>query len=273
LHFRLPGFIRIEKLAYDEFSWGKVAMASTAKVRVGENERHLNTYRYIRSDIIDFSRPTHDTLFVLSSGRNKRIQLKVKRLCDFLFSGIILLFLSPVLLIISLVIKLTSRGPVMFKQIRIGQIRNNGSNDYDGTVPKGSPFKIYKFRTMKVTAPAYAVTPSSSNDERITRIGKILRKTCADELPQLINVLKGDMSLVGPRPEMPFIVEKYDHLQARRLWAKPGITGLWQLHGSREKPIHEDLKFDIFYVKNWSLWLDTSILFKTIKFMFHAKNI
>ena len=248
-------------------------MASTAKISSGRFGSNLDAYRYIRSDIIDFSIPTHDELLMLSPNRSRIIQLKLKRSIDFAFAAMTMVFLSPIFLMITLMIKLTSRGPIFFKQVRIGQVRLKEGQELDGPVLKGEPFLIYKFRTMTIDAPAYAVSPSSSEDKRITGIGRILRRSCADELPQLINVLKGSMSLVGPRPEMPFIVEKYDHLQARRLWAKPGVTGLWQLQGSRDKPIHEDLKFDMFYVKNWSLWLDFRILIQTLKFMLHGKNI
>lgn len=248
-------------------------MASTAKISSNRFGSNLDAYRYIRSDIIDFSIPAHDELLMLSPNRNRRIQLTLKRSIDFTFAAITLVFLSPVFLIISLLIKLTSRGSIFFKQVRVGQVKLKEGQEFDGTVLKGEPFLIYKFRTMTTDAPAYAVSPSSSEDRRIIGIGRFLRKTCADELPQLINVLKGSMSLVGPRPEMPFIVEKYDHLQARRLWAKPGVTGLWQLQGSRDKAIHEDLKFDMFYVKNWSLSLDFRIIFQTLKFMSRGKNI
>jgi lipopolysaccharide/colanic/teichoic acid biosynthesis glycosyltransferase len=248
-------------------------MASTVKIGSRQFGSNIEAYRYIRSNIVDFSIPTHNELLMLSPNRNRRIQLKLKRTFDFTFAIVSLIFLSPVFFLISLGIKLSSEGPVFFKQKRIGQVRLKKQMKFDGTVLKGESFYIYKFRTMTVDTPIYAVSPKNSEDKRITKIGKVLRKTCADELPQLINVLKGNMSLVGPRPEMPFIVEKYDHLQARRLWAKPGVTGLWQLQGSREKPIHEDLKFDMFYVKNWSLWLDYRILVQTLKFMIRGKNI
>jgi len=122
---------------------------------------------------------------------------------------------------------------------------------------------IYKFRSMYVDAPKYAVTPSESSDPRITRVGRWLRRTSLDELPQLFNVLRGEMSLVGPRPEMPFIVEKYTSFERQRLEAKPGITGVWQISAVRGEPIHHNMEYDIFYLQNRSFLLDAAILLKT----------
>ena len=172
-----------------------------------------------------------------------------KRLFDLILSIATVALISPLLLLISLLIKKYSPGSVLFKQTRIGK--------------DGKPFEIYKFRTMYMDAPAYSTTPSSSDDPRITKIGKILRKTSLDELPQFFNVIKGEMSLVGPRPEMPFIVEKYNLLHRERLRVKPGITGVWQLSGDRTRPIHENMAYDIFYIKNCSVLLDIIILCRT----------
>src|SRR5690606_26694581 len=132
-------------------------------------------------------------------------------------------------------IKLDSEGPVVFKQKRVGL--------------HGKEFSFYKFRTMKVDAPKYAHTPQDSSDPRITRVGRWLRRMSLDELPQLFNVFRGDMSLVGPRPEMPFIVEKYSALEKQRLEAKPGITGLWQISTFRGAPIHDHIEYDLFYLE------------------------
>ena len=116
---------------------------------------------------------------------------------------------------------------------------------------------------MKVDAPKYAVTPNSTQDPRITRIGKWLRRTSLDELPQLFNVFRGDMSLVGPRPEMPFIAEQYTSLEKMRLEVKPGITGVWQISAVRGEPIHQNMEYDLFYLQNRSLLFDFAILTKT----------
>jgi lipopolysaccharide/colanic/teichoic acid biosynthesis glycosyltransferase len=121
-----------------------------------------------------------------------------------------------------------------------------------------------KFRTLREDADPEAVAPRSRRDPRITPYGAWLRVTSIDELPQLWNVLKGEMSLVGPRPEMPFIVEQYDEWQRRRLTVKPGITGLWQILGRKDLPMHENLQYDFYYIRNRSLALDLSILVRTV---------
>ena len=126
---------------------------------------------------------------------------------------------------------------------------------------------------MKKGSPKYDISPKTHHDSRLTRFGSFLRRVSLDELPQLINVLKGDMSLVGPRPEMPYIVVGYNKLHEIRLQMKPGVTGLWQLQASRERPIHENLNFDLEYIRNWSLWLDMKLLVHTVKWMFHCINV
>ena len=129
---------------------------------------------------------------------------------------------------------------------------------------------MYKFRSMFSDAESYAVSPTNRNDPRITRVGKFLRKTSLDELPQIFNVLKGEMSFVGPRPEMPFIVATYNDIHRERLRVKPGITGLWQLSGDRKKAIHENMDYDIYYMRNMSLFLDMAILVETLVFAFRG---
>jgi len=123
---------------------------------------------------------------------------------------------------------------------------------------------MHKFRTMWHDVDRYAVAPVDGDDPRITPYGRWLRGTSIDELPQLWNVLKGDMSLVGPRPEMPFIAAGYDDWQRRRLSVKPGITGLWQILGRKDLPMHANLQYDFYYIRNRSLTLDASILLRTI---------
>lgn len=177
-----------------------------------------------------------------------------KKTMDLTLCAVLGIFLLPVMGIIALAIKKDSPGPVFFKQKRVGK---------DGRI-----FKIYKFRSMVKEAPKYAVNPNKSEDPRITRVGRFLRKTSLDELPQIINVLKGDMSLVGPRPEMPFIVEEYNEVHRERLKVLPGITGLWQLSGDRKKAIHENMDYDLYYIYNRSIFLDVTILFQTLIFAF-----
>jgi lipopolysaccharide/colanic/teichoic acid biosynthesis glycosyltransferase len=128
----------------------------------------------------------------------------------------------------------------------------------------GRPFTLYKLRTMRADAEPYAVAPRAGDDPRVTRYGRWLRRTSIDELPQLWNVLRGDMSLVGPRPEMPFIAERYDDWQRRRLSVSPGITGLWQILGRKDLPMHENLQYDFYYIRNRSLGMDLSLLLRTV---------
>jgi exopolysaccharide biosynthesis polyprenyl glycosylphosphotransferase len=179
-----------------------------------------------------------------------------KRYMDLLVASILFLLFMPFAFIIALAIKFDSKGPVFFKQNRVGK---------DGVL-----FEIYKFRTMITNSDPYAVNPLEGNDPRITRVGRFLRRTSLDELPQLINVLKGDMSLVGPRPEMPFIVSEYNEFHKERLKALPGITGLWQLSGDRNKAIHENMDYDLYYIKNVSFFLDIAILLETLLFAFRG---
>ncbi len=151
---------------------------------------------------------------------------------------------------IALAIRRDSPGPVFFKQTRIGL--------------DGKPFQCWKYRTMRTDAAAYAVAPTSESDPRVTRFGQWLRKTSLDELPQLVNVLRGEMSMVGPRPEMPFLVEKYAPWERRRLDVKPGVTGLWQVIGRKNLPLHLNMQYDLYYIKNQTFLLDLEILFRTI---------
>jgi exopolysaccharide biosynthesis polyprenyl glycosylphosphotransferase len=175
-----------------------------------------------------------------------------KRITDAIFSLVLLVLLSPVLLLIAMLIRFDSPGPALFVQQRVGR--------------GGSLFNMYKFRSMYASAPKYEVSPTSSQDRRITRIGNILRRTSLDELPQLINVLLGNMSLVGPRPEMPFIVDGYELDQRRRLAVTPGITGIWQLSADRAFPIHHNLEYDLYYIRNRNLFMDFAILIHTLFF-------
>lgn len=182
--------------------------------------------------------------------------LHIKRYID-LSLALVLLFLSlPIIGIIALAIKMDSKGPVFFRQDRVGK--------------NGKTFQIYKFRSMLTDTDPYSVNPSDQNDPRITSVGKFLRKTSLDELPQIINVLKGDMSFVGPRPEMPFIVAEYDEIHKERLKVLPGITGLWQLSGDRKKAIHENMDYDLYYIRNASFFLDVAILIQTLIFAFRG---
>lgn len=216
---------------------------------------------------------------VLPPFQEKKGYDAAKRLFDIVFATAAIIFFLPLMVLIALFVKLDSKGPLLFKQTRIGQNRRRRSvsfeisGDKGRTEIKGKPITIYKFRTMRVDTHPYAVSPKDNKDRRITRVGRILRPLCLDELPQLFLVLNGALSLVGPRPEMPFIVEKYGSLEAQRLLVKPGITGIWQLKGSRTKFIHEELNYDLDYIRNRSLWLDFKLMIQTLLFVFSFKNL
>lgn len=180
--------------------------------------------------------------------------LKIKRALDIFFSIFGIIILSPLLIITSILIKLTSKGPVIFKQKRIGK---------DGKV-----FEIYKFRSMVVGAEKIGTgVYSKKGDTRVTKIGKIIRATSIDELPQLFNILKGEMSFIGPRPVLtyhPWKYEEYNKEQLKRFEVKPGVTGWAQIHGRKDVEWHKRIKLDVEYVENISLKLDEEIFFKTI---------
>ena len=180
--------------------------------------------------------------------------LKVKRLLDIILSVIGIVVLSPLLIIISICIKITSKGPVIFKQKRIGK---------DGKV-----FDIYKFRSMIVGAENMGTgVYSKKGDNRITKVGKVIRATSIDELPQLFNILKGEMSFIGPRPVLtyhPWKYEEYTEEQLKRFVVRPGITGWAQIHGRKDVEWHKRIELDVYYVENISFKLDLKIFFKTI---------
>jgi exopolysaccharide biosynthesis polyprenyl glycosylphosphotransferase len=175
-----------------------------------------------------------------------------KRMFDLVISSISLLLLAPIFLVIATLIRLSSRGPSLFVQERVGV--------------RGTVFRMYKFRSMSYSAGKYDYSPTRSDDPRITRIGRLLRRTSLDELPQLLNVFLGDMSLVGPRPEMPFIVNRYSHYHSLRLQVTPGLTGLWQISRDRAYPIHQNLHHDLAYIRERSFSLDIAILIHTLLF-------
>ena len=204
----------------------------------------------------------------------------VKRTSDLLIAAAALTVLAPLWLLIALLIKLDSRGPIFYKQERVGM---------DGRI-----LLFYKFRSMHVGADdathreyqrAYISGRADSNlgddkrpvfklrsDARITRVGKLLRKTSLDELPQLFNVLRGDMSVVGPRPPIPYEVENYQVWHRKRLDMKPGITGLWQVSGRNRLPFDEMVRMDLYYIENWSLLLDIKIILQTLPVMWRGED-
>ncbi|OHB59224.1 MAG: hypothetical protein A2173_09685 [Planctomycetes bacterium RBG_13_44_8b] len=182
-----------------------------------------------------------------------------KRLLDILLVLPTILVLLPVFIVIIIAIKLGSKGPAIFKQIRAGK--------------NGKPFKFYKFRTMKTDADPFGTSPKSDKDPRLTKIGIFLREYSLDELPQLFNVLKGNMSLVGPRPLYMEQIAEWDDEQKKRLLVKPGLTGLAQISGRGELTREEKLAFDVEYVRSASLLLDFKIIFLTLRQILTRKSI
>jgi len=175
-----------------------------------------------------------------------------KRMIDLIVSAFLLVLASPLLFMIAFIVKLDSPGPALFVQRRVGR--------------KGELFYIYKFRSMYANAPRYDFSPANSRDFRITRFGRFMRQTSLDELPQLMNVFLGNMSLVGPRPEMPFIVQEYTPEHRQRLQVIPGITGLWQLSADRGAPIQANIEYDLYYIRNRGFFMDIAILIHTLFF-------
>lgn len=197
------------------------------------------------------------------------LYLVCKRAMDIFASLLGLIILSPLLIIISILIKLESSGPVLFKQERVGL--------------KGKHFIMYKFRSMVINAEELKAKLESQNemsgpmfkiknDPRITKVGRFIRKTSIDELPQLINILKGEMSLVGPRPSLPSEVEMFEKWMLRRLDAKPGLTCYWQVRGRNSIGFEEWMEMDVDYVNNRELWIDIKLIFKTVNVLLGDKN-
>jgi undecaprenyl phosphate N,N'-diacetylbacillosamine 1-phosphate transferase len=185
--------------------------------------------------------------------------MKCKRIFDIGTSLLAIAVLSPVFVVIVIAIKLSSKGLAIFKQERAGK--------------GGKPFVFCKFRTMKVDADPFGASPKSSKDPRLTKIGKLLREYSLDELPQLFNVLKGDMSIVGPRPLYLSQIAEWSEQQKKRLLVKPGLTGLAQISGRGELTREEKLELDVKYVETAGFWLDLKIILTTIAQVFGRKSI
>lgn len=180
-------------------------------------------------------------------------QKLLKRVLDVILSGLGLIILSPVLFLISYAIKQDTKGSIIIQQNRVGQF--------------GKPFTMYKFRSMYADAPNQSYEWNEhkrADDPRITPVGKIIRRWSLDELPQLFNVLRGDMSLVGPRPEMPEMVGKYQSWQKKRFEVPQGMTGWWQINGRSDKPMFENTEYDLYYITHYSVWMDIFILIRTL---------
>lgn len=197
--------------------------------------------------------------FVKSAAKNEPMNELMKRIFDICVSLPVVVILLPVFAVIVIVIRLSSRGAAIFKQERAGK--------------GGRPFVFYKFRTMRSDVDPFGPSPKSAKDPRLTRIGRFLREYSLDELPQLFNVLKGDMSIVGPRPLYVSQIAEWDERQKKRLLVKPGLTGLAQISGRGGLTREEKLELDVKYVETASLWLDMKIILATIAHIWGRKSI
>ncbi|MEP7285107.1 MAG: sugar transferase [Chloroflexota bacterium] len=186
-------------------------------------------------------------------------QRLTKRIFDSTIAALVIFFGWPIFLVVAIAIRLESPGPVIFKQQRIGE--------------HGKLFTMLKFRSMTDSASVNTEQPldptnhKKRDDPRVTQVGRFIRRTSLDELPQFFNILHGEMSLVGPRPEMPWLVDKYEVWQRKRFEVPQGLTGWWQVTGRANKPMHLNTEDDLFYIRNYSLWLDLQIIFRTILIM------
>jgi len=215
------------------------------------------------------SRVNGDTVLLRSVSANHSSAKAAQRVFDVVFCGLLLLVIWPVFGVIALMIKLDSAGPILFKQFRVGQ--------------DGAEFPFYKFRSMVSDAEARrhqlemhnersGPVFKMRNDPRVTRTGRVLRKFSLDELPQLINVLKGEMSLVGPRPALPTETSKYTPCQKQRLICLPGVTGLWQVSGRASLSFERSIELDLYYIEHQSISLYFRILLMTIPAVFRAEG-
>ena len=259
---------------------GKVRDALSAELSPEDVKRvHMSVHIFGSSDQ-DSDLPPNTAFYpdLYDRRESKKIPLLVKRCLDVALSAAALIFCLPLFLLIAVAVKLGSKGPVFFRQERLGQFRK--------------PFKCLKFRSMcaendprihqefmkDLIAGSYKGAGEEGSgrplykmkdDPRITRVGRFLRRTSLDELPQFINVLRGEMSLVGPRPPLAYEYERYDTWHRRRvLEAKPGITGLWQVKGRSRVPFNDMVRLDIQYACHWSVWLDVAILLQTPRAVF-----
>ena len=194
---------------------------------------------------------------------------QVKRAFDLVAGSILFVLTSPLMVLVALAIRLDSPGPVLFRQQRIGE--------------NGSLFRMYKFRSMVAGADQLEsamvrevqdrqLLDKQPDDPRVTRVGRLLRRTSLDEIPQLLNVLKGEMSLVGPRPELPWLVEQYEPWQWQRFAVPQGITGWWQINGRNDQPMYLHSEEDLFYIQHYSLLLDIQILWRTVGAVFRGRG-
>jgi exopolysaccharide biosynthesis polyprenyl glycosylphosphotransferase len=230
----------------------RFAVAAQAARAAGSRLAFLPGHSIVSPEATDLADIDGILVSIVGRAASRRHYELAKRPFDFFAALILILLVAPACLAIAVLIRLDSQGPILFRQKRVG--RNAGQ------------FWLYKFRSMYPGSPVYDFSPQDSSDPRITRVGRFLRHTSLDELPQLINVLRGEMSLVGPRPEMPFIVQEHRAAYRRRLEVDAGITGLWQLSADRASPIHKNMQYDLYYIKHRSFFMDLAILLHTLVF-------
>jgi len=262
----------IDQVIIDEVFFCKQKFETQSIEKFIAQSREIGVIFHIHNNVLNFSglKPNlsylnHQFLLSFRNTPGNYLALKIKGTIDFFLTIIILTFISPFMLLIALIIKLDDSGPVFFKQVRVGR--------------HGRLFKLLKFRTMVIDAeklqkeimelneqdgPVFKI----KDDPRITKVGRFLRKTSLDELPQFINVLLGDMSIVGPRPPIPSEVKQYKRSINRRLSVNPGITCIWQVSGRNNIPFDQWMEMDMEYIDNWSLTLDFIIILKTFKVLF-----
>ena len=208
-------------------------------------------------------------MFDLRAPALSEVQRLIKRAFDIVLSLLALIPILPLMAIISLVILLDDGRPIFFRQKRVGE--------------NGRLFAMYKFRSMVKNAEQLQsqveqkdengnIIHKRRDDPRVTRVGRLLRRFSLDELPQIFNVLRGTLSLVGPRPELPYLVEKYQPWQRKRFAVPQGMTGWWQIHGRSDKPMHLHTEDDLYYVQNYSIWLDIQILIRTFWIIVRGKG-
>jgi|WetSurMetagenome_2_1015567.scaffolds.fasta_scaffold35791_3 exopolysaccharide biosynthesis polyprenyl glycosylphosphotransferase len=263
-------------ISIDKIDYNNLMILIDNCTSVGVNVKISSSLFSIIPDKIFIEEYNNIPVIDVSCKINNQLALIIKRLFDFTVTLFLITISLPFLIIIIVLIRLTSKGPAIFSQTRIGK--------------NGKAFNFYKFRTMNLIDKEDEIrkemmlefmkgnhknidNPSKIiNEKRLTRIGKILRKTSLDELPQLFNVIKGDMSLVGPRPSLPYEYDNYDEWQKRRHSILPGCTGVWQVTGRSNVSFKDSIILDLFYIKNMTPWLDLQLIFKTIPVMLLAKG-
>ncbi|MFO0673981.1 MAG: exopolysaccharide biosynthesis polyprenyl glycosylphosphotransferase [Polyangiaceae bacterium] len=249
--------IRLVLVAYpDRRGTLPVEQLLEVKFRGVEVEEGVNFYERTTGKI--YVRELKPSQLIFAEGFSARpTTRRLKRLLDVVAASVGLVLAAPLILLTALAVRLDSPGPFLYSQVRAGEF--------------GKLFTICKFRSMRIDAEKHGAQFAKENDDRVTRVGKIIRKTRLDELPQLWNVLRGDMSMVGPRPERPVFIEQLEQqvpFFKQRLYVKPGVTGHAQVrcrYGASTEDMLEKLQYDLYYIKTYSLWFDLSVMMDTVK--------